>query len=163
VLAGIDYDDDSLWRWRVLIGGEAREFASPRYRQQNTLIAEAGVRWQPSGLTTVAATIGRETQDAAQEGVSGLVYSSARLTIDHEYLRDLVFRASVGLQKADFFGGGHQIGTTAGLGLTRVLNRNVRLSVTYDQTEVHGSSIPTETLVSGYSRGVGLVTLRLGM
>jgi hypothetical protein len=163
VLAGIDYDDDSLWHWRLLVGVEARQFASSRYRQQNTLIAEAGVRWQPSGLTTVAATIGRETQDASQEGVSGLVYSSARLTIDHEYLRDLVFRASIGLQKADFFGGGHQIGTTAGLGLTWVLNRNARLSVTYDQTELHGSSMPTEALVSGYSRGVGLVTLRLGM
>ncbi len=163
VLAGIDYDDNSLWRWRVLIGGETRQFASPRYRQQNTLIAEAGVRWQPSGLTTVSATIGRETQDAAQAGVSGLVYSSARLVIDHEYLRDLVFRASIGLQKADFFGGGHQIGTTAGLGMTWVMNRNARLSVTYDQTELHGSGIPTETLVTGYSRGVGLITLRLGM
>jgi hypothetical protein len=163
ILAGIDYDDNSLWRWRVLVGAEARQFASSRYRGQNTLIAEAGVRWQPSGLTTVSATVGRETQDAAQEGVSGLVYSSARLTIDHEYLRDLLFRASIGLQKADFFGGGHQVGTTAGLGVTWVMNRNARLSLTYDQTEVHGSRIPTETVSNGYSRGVGLVTLRLGM
>ena len=58
---------------------------------------------------------------------------------------------------------GHQIGTTAGLGMTWVMNRNARLSVTYDQTELHGSGIPTETLVTGYSRGVGLITLRLGM
>ena len=33
----------------------------------------------------------RDTEDAAQEGVSGLVYSSARLTIDHEYLRDVAW------------------------------------------------------------------------
>ena len=52
VLAGMDYDDDSVWRWRLLIGGEAREFASKLYRPQNTLIAEAGVGWSPSGMTT---------------------------------------------------------------------------------------------------------------
>ena len=51
VLAGLDYDDDTIWRWRLLIGGEIREFASPLYHAQNTLIAEAGVGWSPSPMT----------------------------------------------------------------------------------------------------------------
>jgi hypothetical protein len=163
LLAGFDYDDNSVWRWRLLIGGEARQFASKLYRQQNTLIAEAGVGWSPSGMTTVNATVSRETGDAEQEGVSGLVYTAARLTIDHEYLRDLLFRASIALQQADFFQGGHQLGSSAGLGVTWVLNRSARLSFTYDQTDLRGSSIPTEALVAGYSRGLGLVTMRLGL
>jgi hypothetical protein len=163
VLAGLDYDDDSVWRWRALVGGEARRFTSPQYPRQNTLIAEAGVGWSPTGLTTVSATVSRDTEDAEQEGVSGLIYSSARLTIDHEYLRNLLFRASVGLQRADFFQGGHQVGTTAGLGVTWVMNRDTRLSFTYDQTDLHGSSIPTESSATGYSRGVGLMTIRLGL
>jgi hypothetical protein len=163
VLAGIDYDDDTVWRWRLLIGGEARRFASPLYRPQNTLIAEAGAAWSPSGLTTVSATISRETENAEQEGVSGLVYSAARLTVDHEYLRDLLFQASVGLQRADFFQGGHQSGITAGLGVTWVIDRSMRLSFTYDQTDLHGSSIPSSGLGTGYSRGVGLLTLRLAL
>jgi hypothetical protein len=161
LLAGIDYDDDQVWRWRLLLGGEARRFSSRRYPQQNTLIAEAAAAWSPSGLTTVTATLSRDTEDAAQEGVSGLVYSAARLTIDHEYLRDLLFKASVGLQRADFFQGGHQTGTTAGLGVTWVMNRNARLSFTYDQIDLRGSSIPTQALATGTSRGIGLVTLRL--
>ena len=152
VLAGIDYDDDGVWRWRLLIGGEAREFASKLYPQQNNLIAEAGVGWSPSGMTTLNATISRETGDAAQEGVSGLTYTTARLTIDHEYFRDLLFRASLGLQRADFFQGGYQVGMTAGVGVTWVMNRSARLSFTYDQTDVRGSSTPTDTLVAGYSR-----------
>jgi len=163
MLLGIDYDDDAVWRWRLLVGGEARQFANPPYRRQNTLIAEAGAVWSPTGLTTVNATVSRDTEDAAQEGVSGLVYSAARLTIDHEYLRDLVFRASFSVQMADFFQGGHQTGSTAGVGVTRVMNRSARLSFTYDQTGLHGSGIPTETLATGYSRGVALVTLRLGL
>jgi hypothetical protein len=161
LLAGIDYDDNSVWRWQLLLGGEARRFSSRLYPQQNTLIAEAAAAWSPTGLTTVTATLSRDTEDAAQEGVSGLVYSAARLTIDHEYLRDLLFKASVGLQRADFFQGGHQTGTTAGLGVTWVMNRDARLSFTYDQTDLRGSSIPTEALATGTSRGIGLVTLRL--
>jgi hypothetical protein len=163
MLVGLDYDDDSVWRWRLLVGAEARTFASKSYRPQNTLIAEVGVGWSPSGMTTVNTTLSRETGDAAQEGVSGFTYSVARMTIDHEYLRDLLFRASFGLQKADFFQGGHQIGTTAGVGVTWVLNRSARLSFTYDQTDLHGSNIPSETPVAGYSRGVGLMTMRLGL
>ena len=162
LLAGIDYDDDSVWRWRMLVGGEIRQFASPRYPTQNTLIAEAGVTWSPSAMTTVNATISRDTQDAAQEGVSGLIYSSARLTIDHEYLRNLLLKASLGLQRADFFQGGHQTGTTLGVGMTWVLNRNARLSVTYDQTDMHGSDLPAD-VAAGYSRGLGLVTIRLAL
>jgi hypothetical protein len=163
MLAGLDYDDDSVWRWRLLIGAEARDFASRLYRRQNTLIAEAGVGWSPSGMTTVNAVFSRETGDAEQAGVSGLVYTGARLTIDHEYLRDLLFRASFGLQRADFFQGGHQVGTAAGLGVTWVMNRSQRLSFTYDQFDLHGSSSQTEALVTGYSRGVGLVTMRLDL
>lgn len=45
--------------------------------------------------------------------------------------------------------------------MTWVLNRNARLSLTYDQTDLHGSSIATEALATGYSRGLGLITLEL--
>ncbi|MFL5251569.1 MAG: outer membrane beta-barrel protein [Rhodopila sp.] len=159
VLGGLD-TDSAVWRWRVLIGGEVRQFTSPVYPQQNTLIAEAGVTWSPTGMTSLGFTLDRETADAAQEGISGLTYTAARLSIDHEILRNLVFKASVALQQADFFQGGYQRGSTAGAGLTWVLNRSLRLSFTYDQTDLlpaHGNSAP------GYSGGLGLVTVRLGL
>jgi hypothetical protein len=114
-------------------------------------------------MTTVNATISRETEDAAQEGVSGLIYSSARITIDHEYFRDLLFKASIALQQAEFFQGGHQTGISAALGVTWVLNRSARLSFTYDQTDVRGSRTATEALGTGYSRGLGLITLHLSL
>ena len=106
-------------------------------------------------MTTISATVSRDTEDAAQEGVSGLVYSSARLTIDHECLRNLLLKASIGLQKADFFQGGHQSGTNAGIGMTWVINRSARLSFTYDQTDLHGSKIPTEASWPDTAEGLG--------
>ncbi len=163
MLAGLDYDDDAIWHWRLLIGGETRSFQSPLYARQNNMIADAAVSWMPTGLTTLNATMTRESTDAEQEGVSGLMLTTARLTIDHEYLRDLLLHASVGLQRADFFQGGYQSGTVAGLGMTWVLNRSVRLSATYDQTDLHGTNNPAYGLIGGYSRGIGLITLRLGL
>jgi hypothetical protein len=163
MLAGLDYDDNSVWRWRLLIGGEARHFANASYAPQNSLIAEAGVGWSPSGLTNISATISRDTEDAAREGVSGLIYSSARLTIDHEYFRDLIFKASVALQQVDFFQGGHQSGTTAGAGVIWMLNRSARLAFTYDQTDLQSGTTPAGVSSAGFSRGVAMVTLHLNL
>jgi hypothetical protein len=85
------------------------------------------------------------------------------LTIDHEYLRDLLFKASIGLQRADFFQGGHQSGFTAAVGATWVLNRSARLSFTYDQIDLQAARTAAGALGTGYSRGLGLITLRVGL
>jgi hypothetical protein len=162
-LAGFDYDDNAVWRWRLLLGGEARQFASPVYPQQNTLIAEAGLTWAPTGMTTAGMTVSRETADAAQEGVSGLTYTTARLTIDHEILRHLLLNATFGMQRAAFFQGGYQFGGTAGFGLAWVVNRSLRVSFTYDQTGVQSSQGQPGASSPGYSRGLGLITFRIGL
>src|SRR5271165_3240104 len=161
-LGGFDYDDHAVWRWRLLIGGEARQFTSPLYPRQNTAIAEAGATWSPSGTTSLDVTLSRETADAAQQGVSGLVYTSARLTIEHEWLRNLLVQASFGLQRADFFQGGYQIGGSAGAGLVWVINRSMRVSFTYDQTDLGASHGQPGTSTPGYSLGLGLITVRIG-
>jgi hypothetical protein len=163
MLAGIDYVDDTVWHWRLLLGAESRHFAAAAYTTQNNLIAEAGVGWQPSGMTSVDATISRESDDAAQEGVSGLIYTSARLTIDHEYLRNLLLKASIGWQEADFFQGGHQTSTSAGVGMTWVMNRSMHLSFTYDQTDQQSARLIGGATAAGFSRGLGMVTLRMGL
>ncbi len=159
-LAGFDYDDNAVWRWRLLIGGESRQFASSLYPQQNTVIAEAGVTWVPTGDTSVGAILSRETGDAAQEGVSGLTYTAARLTVDRECLRNLLFKASIGLQRAAFFQGGSQVAGTVGIGLVWVMNRSTRVSFTYDQTRLQASQGQP---VENYSGGIGLITLRIGL
>ncbi|WP_428483690.1 outer membrane beta-barrel protein [Rhodopila sp.] len=173
VLTGFDFDANTVWRWRLLLGGETRQFTASVYRPQNTLIAEAEASWSPSGMTTIHAGVSRDTQDAAQEGIAGLTYSTARLTVDHEYLRNVMLTASVGLQQADYFQGGRQSGFTAGAGVTWLLNRSVRLSLTYDQTDLHGGSASAQTsatrtsesqsLATGYSRSLTLLTFHFAL
>ena len=132
-------------------------------RPRTTLIAEGGVSYTPSGLTTISATVSRETDAAAQEGVSGLTDSAVRFAIDHELLRDIMLDGWVGWQEEDDFSGGYQAGTHVGLGVTWVLNRTTRVSLTYDQIDLRGSHLINDVPSPGYSRGLGLMTLRMGL
>ena len=164
-LAGIDYAEDGVWRYRLLLGAEHRDFAASAYPSRTAAITEAEVAWMPSGMTTLAATVSRSMEDAAQEGVSGYTFTSARLTLDHELRRDVLLHASAGVQRADFLQGGTwQAGYTLGLGATWLVNRRVQISATYDLTDQHGSApTPTLPLSGDYTRSVGLLTLRLAL
>ena len=161
-LAGFDYDDDTVWRARLLVGGETRQFAAPAYRTRTALIAEGELTWNPSGMTTVRGTLSRSIEDAAQEGVSGFTYTAGKLGIDHELQRDLLVSASGALRHADYSQGGQQTGHGAGIGLTWLFNRSARVSATYDLNAVHGAG-PLAAAATGYSREVALLTIRLGL
>jgi hypothetical protein len=161
-LLGVDYDEDSVWRARLLVGGETRQFAAPRYRSHTAMIAEGELTWNPTGMTTVRALVTRTIEDAAQEGVSGFTYTAGKLGLDHELLRNVLFATSVGLRQASFLQGGQQTGASAGIGLTWLFNRYAMVSATYDLNTVHGSG-PLNSASSGYARDVALVTVRLGL
>jgi hypothetical protein len=165
LLAGTDYADDAVWRYRLLLGAEHRDFAAASYPSRTAAITEAEIAWMPSGMTTVTATVSRSMEDAAQEGVAGYTFTSARLSVDHELRRDVLLHASAGVQRADFLQGGTwQAGYALGLGATWLVNRRVQVSATYDLTGQHGSSPTAAVPLSGdYTRSVGLLTLRLAL
>lgn len=164
ILAGIDYDDNAVWRYRLLFGAETRHFASSAYRAHTGFAAEGEILWSPTGMTTVRATLQRGIEDAAQEGVSGFTYTAGRLRIDHELTRDLLLHASAGLQQATFLqGGGRQWGYNYGFGATWLINRSLRLSATYDGSGIRGSNATINPLNGDYGRNIALLTLRIGL
>ena len=135
-----------------------------RSRPQTTGIAEAEVTWSPSGLTTVRAAAARGIEDAAQTGLSSYTYTAARLTVDHEYLRNVLLNASATVRHASFYQtGGQQLGMAFGVGTTWLINRNFRLSLTYDFTDVRNAHLPAGTVAGDYTRGLTLLTLRVGL
>jgi len=163
-LFGIDYDDNSVWRYRLLGGVEYRAPASPLIAPQTTAIAEAEVTWSPSGMTTVRATATRGIEDAAQSGLSSYTYTTARVTLDHEYSRDILLNASAGVRQARFNQtGGQQLGYGLGAGATWLLNRNVRLSLTYDFADIRNEHLPAGTVAGDYTRSLTMLTLRMGL
>jgi hypothetical protein len=163
-LVGVDYDDDTVWRYRLLGGVEYRQAAAAAVASQTTGIAEAEVTWSPTGMTTLRAAASRGVEDAAQTGLSSFTYSSVQLTVDHELLRNLLLNASATVRQAKFNQtGGQQIGAGFGTGATWLINRNVRLSLTYDFTDLRNSHLPAGTVAGDYTRSLTLLTLRLGL
>ena len=164
VLAGLDYDDNAMWRYRLLLGGETRRYASATFNTNNAFIAEGEVTWTPTGLTTVRGSLVRGIQDAAQEGVSGYTYTAGRLTIDHEYMRDILLRASVEIRQATFLqGGGRQWGYNVGAGIVWMVNRSVRISATQDFSAIQGTQVTAGPINGDYTRSLSMLTLRLGL
>ena len=159
-LAGIDYELDGMWRYRLLGGYELRDFSAPQYAAHGAPIAEADVTFMPSGLTTITGRLTRSIEDAAQEGVSGYTYTSAKLMLDHEYLRNVLLHAHAGIECANYLqGGGTETSFGLGAGVTWLVNQHVRVSASYsftNQTSTDGA----QTLGgSHFTRNVYLLTL----
>lgn len=164
LLAGLDYDDNAVWRYRLLFGIESRRFSNSAYRPHTGFTAEGELVWNPTGLTTIRATLLRGLEDAAQEGVAGFTYTAARIRIDHELTREILLHATAGLQEAVFLqGGGRQSGYAFGAGITWLINRSARLSATYDGSGIQGAASGINPITGDYGRNIALLTLRLGL
>jgi len=164
VLLGLSDETGAVWQYRLLLGWEVRAFHAAQYGTRQAPIAEAALSWNPSGMTTVTATLTRSIEDAAQEGIVGYTYSKARVAVDHEYLRNVLLQAYASYQHAEYLpSGGHANAATLGAGATWLINRHLRLSATYDFTDQHATASSTLQTTGNYVRSIGLLTLRVAM
>ena len=160
VLAGLDYVADAVWRYRALVGYQMRDFRNTQFKNHSAPVAEANVIWQPSGLTTVTGRLLRTVEDASDESVSGYDYTSARLSVDHEYARNILLSGYLGAQRADYLQGtNNETYYGAGGGVTWLVNRNVRLAITDDMTQRESSS----GFGANFFQNVTLLQVRLGL
>jgi hypothetical protein len=164
ILMGVDYDDNTVWRYRLLGGLQYRDAASPLVESATTGIAGAEIIWSPTGLTTVRASATRGIEDAAQTGQSSYTYTSAQVTVDHELAREILLTASGGVRQATFNQtGGRQVGVLFGAGATWLINRSLNLGLTYDFVGVRNTHLPSSSVAGDYSRSLTLLTMRIAM
>jgi hypothetical protein len=166
-LLGFDYTVDSLWRIQVLAGVGQRRYAAAFLGTQTVPIGRADVIWTPTGLTTVTLSLSRSMEDAAQEGVAGFTYTNAAVQVDHELWRDIVLQARAREQIAQYQ---HQGGTSqiasAGASAVWTVNRNLKLSLSYDHTDTSGKQqtpVPGLRIVATPPRDVALLTARFAL
>jgi hypothetical protein len=141
-LGGLDYQAKGVWRYRLLVGVEVREFQSAQYPTHIGPIAEGSVIWTPTDLTTLTATLLREIEDPQSAGTNGYSLTQANLVLDHEFMRNVFLQAHGRVQYAQYLqtGGGTQTGLGIGGSVSWLLNRRVRLSLGYDFNQITGSS-----------------------
>ena len=158
-LAGAE-GGDGLLHLRLLAGWEQRDFTAAVYGSHAAPIAEVQAVWQPSGMTTVTATLSRRIEDAAQEGVAGYTETAAGLRLDREVWRNLLVSVEAGVQQADFTqGGGRETGTSFAASATWLLNRHMRLTAAETATTLRG----TAAVGGAVTRSLSLITLGLGL
>ena len=163
VLGGLEYTANGVFRYRGLIGLEQRSYVSSLYATHATPVGQGEVIWTPTGLTTVTAGVSRAIEDAESEAGGGYVYTAARLTVDHEYKKNILLQADCGIQMAYFAQGGSQTIGNIGGGVTWLLNRRVRLAAAYDFTSSNVSSAGATAPGNTYRRNLILLRLSLGL
>jgi hypothetical protein len=170
VLAGIDYDADGLWRYRLLVGYESRDFSSRQYKTIAAPVVEAAVIWNPTGLTTVTATATRHIQDSADETAVGFTETAIGVRVDHELLRNILLQANATYLMDDYKQNqGSQSLIRAGVGATWLINRNAQLVASYDRIQRQRGGVSQvqagglQVSRTGFTENLVLLTLRLAL
>jgi hypothetical protein len=172
VLGGVNFDTGGPVRLRALVGYETRHFASSQYQTISAPILEASAVWTPTGLTTVTGTVARYIQDSASESTVGYTETALKLSVDQEYLPNVLLNASGALYDDVYAqNGGQQAYYTFGAGVTWLLNRNLRLNARYDfsSRQSPASSTNSNGLGEGaifggsYTDNRFLLQLRIGL
>jgi hypothetical protein len=170
LLGGLDYQSKGPWRYQLLGGVEVREFAAAQYGTQVGPDVEGNVIWSPTSLTTLTGTVASAIEAPQIAGTSGYILSQAHLSVDHEFMRNIILQGRAGLQYAEFLqGGSTQTNFTTGAGVTWLFNRDLRLSLDYDFTQQTGAAnavtlVNRETVSTGqFTQNLIALRLRLGL
>ncbi len=164
-LFGVDYDDDTVWRYRLLGGVEYRQAAAGTTASQTAGIAEAEVTWSPTGMTTLRASAFRGIEDAPRRSTCPVTPTppprcGARIWL----LRNVVLTASATVRQATFDQtGGQQLGLGFDAGASWLINRNLRLSLTYDFADVRNAHLATGAVAGDYTRNLTLLAVRVAL
>jgi hypothetical protein len=157
-----------VWRYRLLIGVEVREFQSPAFPTRTAPIAEGQLIWQPTELTTVTGSLSRLIEDPQSAGTSGYILTNARVAVDHELRRDIILHGAIGVQYAQFLQGSAQSNFTTNIGAGWLINRNMQLSFSYYFTKQIGSSgtttiNPASITTAAFSQNMVALALHLAL
>ncbi len=159
VLAGLDFGAEGVFRYRALAGYEFRNYENAAYKSHAAPIVEGSVIWTATGLTTVTGSVIYRIEDANEDAFLGYQYTRLRLGIDHEYLRNVLLQGYISVENANYLQSStHQTLYDAGIGVTWLLNRNVRLTASYDFSYTQQNAAP-----GNYARNIMLLQLRFGL
>ena len=155
-----------------MIGYQVEEFTSPGLAQITSPVAQGALIWAPSGLTTITGKFSRSIQTSVGQTTSGVTVTQGLLSVDHEYRRNILLQGRIGAINSNFVGGQSQTIYDFGASLSYLLNRNVRLTATYDYFDSVGNAVNQLTIIplaaegtqfvslNSYTRQVALISLR---
>jgi hypothetical protein len=144
IYLGASGDVTHLIRGELDLGFLDRQYQSDKYKAIDGLALNAKLEYFPTQLITVTLTGTRSVVDSIyfNAGVTspGYLLTAARLRVDYELLRNLIFTASVGRQSEQYedVSREDQVDKYSG-GVILLLNRGVGLQFSIDRYSRHSS------------------------
>jgi len=148
------------WSYSILLGAQSRFFADSTLATRIEPVADAQLHWQPTGLTGATLRLTRSIEDAARPGQASATISRARLTVEHEYARDLIFQLTGGAQLAEYDQGRTGISTTAGARVIWLVNNYLRATLSYDFSRWREGLLDSSPADSARLRNLVMLRLR---
>ncbi len=166
LLAGIDYDSGGRLRYQLLAGYEVRTFSSAALKTIQAPVLDGTVIFNPTGMTTITGRVIRRIQTSSATNVD-YTATTASLEVDHEYMRNLILSAYLRFSANEYNQHlGEQYLYRAGASATWMVNRNMRLTASYDFADRRsnaGAARQGFTFGPNYSSNRYLVQLNFGL
>jgi hypothetical protein len=160
----------------VSVGYTRRSYEDPRFDALGALIGNASLIWTADALTTVKLSAASTVGESTIPGVSGILYRSAGLQIDHALRRWLIATVKLGFEVDNYRGvssdslaavcdcvistpGGttpdrQDLRYTAGAGLTYKLNRSVQIKGEFNHEWLHSNVAGNDYTASVFLLGL---------
>lgn len=125
-VAGIALDFTGKLTGDIYVGYQLQDYKDIRLNTVSGMTGGVGLKWSPSGLTTIQTKIDRVISETVQGSVSGVLSSVAGVTVDHELLRNIILSANAGYMINDYQGGNQRKENiySAGFNAKYLLNRH---------------------------------------
>lgn len=158
-LAGVNFDITELMRGEVALGYSSRSFDDPTISDSGALAARAGVEWFPTPLLTLNFTASRTEESSDALLSPGVKATSAGVSADYEFLRNLILGAGVSYAEEDYKGIDRTDSRWVGfVSAEYLLNRNIGIEISYNYLDQESSGLAST--VSSYDRNrIGLTLL----
>lgn len=130
---GAEFEITSILEAEAFVGYFSTEFDDPDLESVDGIGGGAELTWLVTDLTSVQASLSRGEEQTTQASASTRIRTTARLRVEHEFLRNLLLEGEL-LYLQDDFQGIDRLDDVYGatVGASYLLNRNVALSLDYN-------------------------------
>ncbi|MFC7739385.1 outer membrane beta-barrel protein [Roseomonas sp. GCM10028921] len=157
---GLQYDLTGLWQGRFVAGYRNRNYEQPGLKSLSGAAFEGQITYVPTQLTTFSLGLSRTIEESIRESSVSFTRTAARLTVDHELLRNVIVSGEIRAERRQYPRG---VGTVSdGIALVQArwsLNRNIALIGLYQHTE----RLEAPNGVSEYGRNQVQLRLRFSL
>jgi hypothetical protein len=160
VATGFTYDFDGIWAFRGELGYRQRDYEGAGLKTLSGPSFSGELTWQPTLLTTFSLGGRRTIEESIRNNAVAFTRTQGNVRVDHEYLRNVILSAELGLDRREYEQPNEQ--ATDGYGILSarwLINRNLALVGSYQ----HSRRLDASAGIQEYDRNLFQLRLRIAL